>query len=247
MAYTDRMKAARIACRLTQEQLAARIGVKKPTYNGYEKGNSEPSMATLVRLMDVLGVDANYLFQDELKLRADGVTPEEWAWVKKYRALDGHGKKLVGLLLDAEHARAEAEEAARPVPVKVIPLLGTAAAAGPGEPDTELPWVDHAVPASSPAEFAARISGDSMEPLLHDGDVALCVRRRPEIGDIAVMTVNGALYVKQYIRDNYGNVYLRSLNRARRDCDLDVMASGSDSVLCWGTLLLDRRVPLVDE
>ena len=132
MAYTDRMKAARTAAGLTQEQLAARIGVKKPTYNGYEKGNSEPSMGTLVRLLDALGVDANYLFQDELRAQSDAVTPEEWAGIKKFRALDGHGKKLVALLLDAEHGRCAAEEAERPEPVKIIPLLGTAAAAGPG-------------------------------------------------------------------------------------------------------------------
>lgn len=247
MAYTDRMKAARLARHLTQEQLAARIGVKKPTYNGYEKGNSEPSMQTLVRIMDALGLDPNELFRDELAARGDSLTPQEWEGIKKFRALDGHGKKTVAFLLDAEYGRIAAAEAERPAPAKIIPLLGTAAAAGPGEPDTGLPWVDYTVPADSPAQFAARISGDSMEPLLHDGDVALCVKRRPEIGDIAVMTVSGALLVKQYIRDNYGNVYLRSLNRARKDCDVDLMASGSDSALCWGTLLLDRRVPLVDE
>ena len=60
MAFIDRLKAARLEKKLTQEQLAKEIGVAKPTYNGYEKGNSEPNMLILSKLMKVLGVDANY-------------------------------------------------------------------------------------------------------------------------------------------------------------------------------------------
>lgn len=130
--------------------------------------------------------------------------------------------------------------------VKFVPLFGTSAAAGPGEPDTELPWENYEVPEDSRAEFAVRITGDSMTPVLADGEVALCQKRRPQVGDLAVIMVNGALLVKQYTRDNYGNVYLRSLNRARRDCDYDIMASGNDTVMCYGTVLLNHRVPLAD-
>ena len=66
MAYIDRMKEARKRKGLTQEQLATMIGVAKPTYNGYEKGNSEPNMLTLTKIMNVLEVDADFLFQDEV-------------------------------------------------------------------------------------------------------------------------------------------------------------------------------------
>ncbi len=128
---------------------------------------------------------------------------------------------------------------------KIVPLFGTSAAAGPGEPDTGMPWEDYAVPEDSRAEFAVRITGDSMEPELHDGQIALCVKRRPEVGEMAVMMVNGAMLVKQYIKDYYGNIYLRSLNRARKDCDYNIMATGNDTVKCFGTVLA-KRVPLVD-
>ena len=132
-------------------------------------------------------------------------------------------------------------------PMKPVPLFGTSAAAGPGEPDTGLPWENYEVPEDSRAEFAVRITGDSMTPVLADGEIALCVKRRPQVGDLAVIMVNGALLVKQYIRDNYGNVYLRSLNRARRDCDYDIMASSNDTAMCYGIVLLAKRVPLVDQ
>jgi len=129
---------------------------------------------------------------------------------------------------------------------KVIPLFPTAAAAGKGEIDTELPWEDYEVPADSKAEFAVRISGDSMEPLLNDGQIVLCTKERPDIGDVAIVMVNGALLVKQFITDGR-NVYLRSINRKRKDCDYDIWESGNDTVICYGTVILKKRPPLVDQ
>ena len=95
------------------------------------------------------------------------------------------------------------------------------------------------------AKYAVKVSGDSMEPHLHDGDIALCVRRRPEIGELCVIMVNGLIYVKQYITDGM-NMYLRSLNRERKDCDVDVWASGNDTVTAYGTVIF-KKLPLVKQ
>ena len=88
-----------------------------------------------------------------------------------------------------------------------------------------------------------KISGDSMEPYLHDGEVVLCKRKRPEIGDLAVIMVNGFLVVKQYITDGL-NIYLRSMNRNRKDLDVDIWSSGNDTVVGYGTVIL-KKLPLV--
>lgn len=64
MAFEDRVREARKKARLTQEQAAMRIGVAKSTWAGYESGNSQPDINKVVRIMDALGVDANYLWQD---------------------------------------------------------------------------------------------------------------------------------------------------------------------------------------
>ena len=64
MGLEDRIREARKKLKLTQEQAAARIGVAKSTWAGYESGNSQPDIAKLVKIMDVLDVDANYLWQD---------------------------------------------------------------------------------------------------------------------------------------------------------------------------------------
>ena len=129
---------------------------------------------------------------------------------------------------------------------KIIPLLSTAAAAGPGEMDTGLPWEKYTVPADSKADFAVRISGDSMEPVLTDGQIALCAEKTPQVGDVAVMMVNGALLVKQFIGDGH-NIYLRSINRKRKDVDVDIWESGNDTVVCYGTVIMKKRPPLVDQ
>lgn len=64
MALEDRIKEARKNNGLTQQQAASMIGVAKSTWAGYESGNSTPDLDKIVKIMDVLGVDANYLWQD---------------------------------------------------------------------------------------------------------------------------------------------------------------------------------------
>ena len=131
-------------------------------------------------------------------------------------------------------------------PQKIIPLFGSSFAAGSFEPGTQDdPFEDYEVDADSKAEFAIRVSGDSMEPELHDGEIALCTKRRPEIGEIVVCLVNGSFYVKQFITDGR-NIYLRSVNRKRKDADLDIWHSGNDTVKCFGTVI-HKRIPLVQQ
>jgi len=177
--------------------------------------------------------------------KAPGLSPEAQKFARQYDELDAHGKKVVASLLADEVERMMQEQEPPKPETKIIPLLGTSAAAGVGEPDTGLDFTPYEVPADSKGEFAVRITGDSMEPHLHDGDIALCLKRDPEIGEVAVMMINGALLVKQYITDGY-NIYLRSLNRKRRDCDYDIWGSGSDTVRCYGTVIMPK-IPLVQQ
>ncbi|MBQ2986939.1 MAG: helix-turn-helix domain-containing protein [Tyzzerella sp.] len=101
MAFYERLKEARVNARLTQEQLAEKIGVAKTTLSGYENGNREPSVATVAKLMQALQVDANHLYQDEM----ENLTQSEMWHMEKYRSLDRHGRELVQLVLDKEFER----------------------------------------------------------------------------------------------------------------------------------------------
>lgn len=230
---------------MTNYRLAQILDVSQSTIANWLNGTSMPRRSTMKSIAETFGVSVEELTGSPSRNPA-ALSRDELAIMQKIRALDEHGRKMVSMVLEEETRRlrekndvAEAE--------KIIPLFGTAAAAGPGEPDTGLPWEDYTVPADSRADFAVRISGDSMEPVLHDGQVALCAKRRPQIGELAVIMVNGALLCKQFITDNYGNVYLRSLNRARKDCDYDLMASGTDTAQSFGVVILPKRIPLVDE
>lgn len=109
MAFKDRLKEARLSRGLTQEQIAKQIGVAKSTFTGYEKGNSEPSMLTISKIMNVLKVDANFLWQDETNSLTELVVSlDEKALLRKYRDLDDHGREMVDFTLDKEYERSKA-------------------------------------------------------------------------------------------------------------------------------------------
>lgn len=107
MAFKDRIKEARLNNKLTQEQLAEKIGVAKSTLAGYEKGNREPNLETTIKIMTVLGVDANYLWQDEMDFPMK-VSYEEMEHIEKYRDLDDHGREMVDFTLEKEYERSVA-------------------------------------------------------------------------------------------------------------------------------------------
>lgn len=110
MAFEDRLKEARLQKGFTQEQIAEKIGVAKSTYTGYEKGNREPNVNTIGILMKELGVDANFLWQDETTFPFELTYDEMENLVKKYRTLDGHGKEMVDFTLLKEWERVKAYE-----------------------------------------------------------------------------------------------------------------------------------------
>lgn len=98
MPLHDRIREARKNKGLTQEQLGHLIGVAKTTIAGYEK-NREPTAAKLGEIADNLGIDVNFLLQDEMKnsptpanAEAGELNKEEQELVHNYRALNDEGQ-----------------------------------------------------------------------------------------------------------------------------------------------------------
>lgn len=79
------------------------------------------------------------------------------------------------------------------------------------------------------ANYAVRVSGDSMEPRFFDGDIVL-VETCPSVeeGEIGIFIVNGEGFIKQY-----GDNCLISLNPKRKDIQLHEF----DTVYCRGRVL----------
>lgn len=226
--------------------------------NGYlnPKKIEDVNTDRLLKILDYLGISAEEFFDigskqtqiietaivQATKKIHNSVEYDEMGIVSKFNALDAHGKRIVSDLLDAEYERCTGEVAEKQT--KIIPLFP--AAAGAGEPMATTAFQEYEVEADSKAQFAVRVSGDSMEPELHDGEIVLCEKRRAKVGELAVIMVNGFLLVKQYIEDGFGNIYLRSLNRERKDLDYDILASGNDTVTGYG-VVIHRHLPLVQQ
>lgn len=113
MSVGSRIRDARIANELTQEQLASLLSISKGAIGNYENDTSYPRAEILRRLCSVLHCDANYIYQDDIKAVADfPVAFPERDLLMKYRSLDEHGRRVVDLLLNEEFSRVAASPAA---------------------------------------------------------------------------------------------------------------------------------------
>ena len=201
MAFNDRLKEARLASGLTQEQLAEKIGVAKSTVTGYEKGNSEPNMLTVQRIMQALSIDANFLWQDEMANTTQFiVSTEEKEHIKKYRTLDKYGKKQVNCVLDNEYDRCVKEpEKLYKVTTVTKPNYLTGLSAGTGLfVFDDVPCEQIEVPVEyKDIDFVIGVTGDSMEPTYYEGDQVMIKKGEVRIGEIGAFMINGEAYIKE--------------------------------------------------
>ena len=107
-----RIKEARERLGLTQTELGQKVGVTGSAITNYEKETSHPKEQVIYKLMETLGVDANYLFQDCMHIppKDNDIALSEYEHIKKYRDLDDHGKKMVDFTLKEEYERSVAEK-----------------------------------------------------------------------------------------------------------------------------------------
>lgn len=113
MGLSNRLKERREQLGLTQSEVATLLGITPGAVGNYENGVSTPKADVLFKVFDALKCDANYLFQDEMSKRSqeDNATPLEMEHlVKKYRALDEHGKEMVDFTLEKEYERSVEEK-----------------------------------------------------------------------------------------------------------------------------------------
>lgn len=65
MLNSDRLKIARKACGLTQQQVSELLGVDRSTYAYYELGVSSPSLDRAMKLASMFHVEIDWLFRDD--------------------------------------------------------------------------------------------------------------------------------------------------------------------------------------
>ena len=102
LTMAQRLKEYRIACGLTQQQIADILNINRTTYTKYETGISEPSHDLLKRIISIFGVDYNAILSDEdnfqrnvydSKLPVYNLTKNESKLIAGFRTLGEDGKK----------------------------------------------------------------------------------------------------------------------------------------------------------
>lgn len=202
---------------LTIDELAEKSGVPKSTINKIIGGTTRaPTLDNVKAIAKALGVRlADFDTEPEL---ADMFSASEQDHIKKYRLLDPYGKEAVDGVLDVESRRCEEAraaalrkereeiDAARELADNVIhlrfsvPGFSMPMSAGSGqEAGYEYPE-NYTLVREPPrgTSFIARVSGVSMEPTYHDGDLVF-VHSAEEIpvGSIGAFFMDGQQWIKE--------------------------------------------------
>ena len=61
--FSERLKEIRTGARLSRAEVAARLGIAVSTYGNWEQGRRAPSIGDIYKLIEVLEIDANELFE----------------------------------------------------------------------------------------------------------------------------------------------------------------------------------------
>lgn len=104
--FGEKLKSARIFKKLTQKELALKVGAKHNSISDWENNKNKPDPDTIELLCGVLDISPNYLLGSSL---SNTLSPEENGLIKKYRELDEHGKEVVDFILNKEYERSTSE------------------------------------------------------------------------------------------------------------------------------------------
>lgn len=224
----------------SRKEFAEFIGIPVTTLRNYELGKREPGHPFIVQMAYMFNVSTDYLLcltddKSPIYVNSDLAifNEKEISVLKKYRALDEHGKDMVDIVLQKEYERRteHAKEFIMLQPPLLIPYYGHVASAGTGQYvfddiPPEMIEIENNME-NMHVDFAIGVNGDSMEPTYHDGDTLL-IKKQPEIctGEVGIFMINGEAYVKEL-----GDGVLISHNKKYKDINL------TENTVCIGKVL----------
>lgn len=195
----DMIRERRLELGLTQLQLSELTNIKKNTISNYENNISAPNEENIIKLMEALKCDANYLFEWN-KNDSFTVSLSEKKYIKKYRKLDEYGKKLIDEVLNIECDRCA--DSSLPNTFLFRKLSENKVSAGTGfdlnDPDQwrSIEVID--TPEARQADFAVEVEGASMEPDYYDGDIVyIALASEIPVGKVGLFMQNGKGYIKE--------------------------------------------------
>lgn len=181
--FGDRIRELRKSRYMTQQDLANTLGVERSSISKYEKGAAIPSDELKIKLANLFDVSIDYI-----------LGREEQVTVKP-----------------------QISPAGQSIPVAAIvslPVVGTVKCGPGGLAYQDVEGYVQAANVKHPDEcFYLRVTGDSMEPQITEGDLAL-IRRQPEVesGELAVVVVNSEEGTLKKVLFKDGAVILQAFN-----------------------------------
>jgi len=232
-----------------QKDVASKLSVygfevKSKTIYNWEKGLSQPSIPQFIALCDILDVDdILWRFAGIPKGPYAGLNRTGRKKAREFIDLifqidtykDITGKRNTGASLpdrvgfgstgyDDLHLDEDDSDLSGQFPdgLRLLRLYDIPVSAGTGNFLDDSSYTEIEVPSYVPVavDFALRLSGDSMEPLLQDGQV-IWVKEQDVLdsGDIGIFTYSDDVYCKKLIADG-ARAYLRSLNPKYDDIEI---------------------------
>ena len=217
--------------KLEQKDIAGRLGITPNAVSNWENGRTRPDLSVLPQLCGILGITLYELYG--LEAPDAGYTEKELQLLADYRALSGGHQLAVDRLIESLNA---AEQAAKCPDITVLTLCSKQLAAGfdggAEFDDAGEPVYLYTSALTRQADLVFPVSGNSMEPQYHDGDLVM-VQRYPgcpalQYGETGAFIIGNSTYIKVYEKDG-----LHSLNKRYKTMTF----SEDDSVYLIGRVL----------
>lgn len=248
--FATRLKELRTEAKLTQQDLADTIKVSKSTISMYENGKRLPEYETLEAIADYFNVDMDYLTG-----KSDYEDLHSHAMKMTIRKRDGtvlpYRREKISAIIEKAFSDLykypdieEPDLKLTPATDYVnIPVFGAIACGEPIEAFNEV--LDYTtIPASwlkgGQEYFCLTAAGDSMEPLISEGDIAV-IRKQPdcENGQICAVFVNGYDATLKKVYKTGRIITLQPVNPAREPQSFEI--GGDTDIQIIGVMVELRK------
>lgn len=236
MNFAERVRAKKDELGMTVDDVSRASGIPVSTLNKLLTGViAEPKLSAALAIARAFGCPLEELLGTAART---SLSEEEGRFIRKYRALDTRSREFLDLVVEKELSREDGEalptvEEAEEERIITLPLYILPVSAGLGAMLDDVSYCEtvdvRATKVSLGADFALRVSGNSMEPKFEDGDIVLVKRQSEiEIGDLGIFIADGEGYFKRYT-----GKYLHSFNPAYRD----ILISNFSEFRCCGKVI----------
>lgn len=204
MYQPEKLKARRKELKMTQKDIADRLGISYQAYSAWERGVKKPSKEKVKQLEQILDVPIGYFTELEIVRLYNTLSDEE----------KGQALSYVRKLVQKEQYKNVISISEKLYEYHVYEKMSAGIGSSVyNDQNYDTVYFDEELA----HDFASWVSGDSMEPKYQNGSVAL-IRETGVDYDGAVYAVvcNSQTYIKRVYRKEYG-LKLVSINPKYRD------------------------------